>query len=120
VRPADDRRAVGAAGEAVVAQWYEARGYAVLTRNWRCREGELDLVVAGAGTIVFCEVKTRRSTRFGAPVEAVTPAKAARLRSLAARWLAAHDRRGRVRFDVASVRAHPGGTFSVDVIEAAF
>jgi len=90
----------------VAAAWYEANGYEVVARNWRCRQGELDLVVRRGRTIVFCEVKTRSSTAFGAPVEAVTRAKQARLRLLAARWLEESARpAGEVRFDVASVLA---------------
>jgi putative endonuclease len=113
------RQRLGARGEQLAADWYAARGYRVVARNWRCREGELDLVVAGHGDVVFCEVKTRSSDRFGVPAEAVTPAKRRRLRVLAARFLAEHPaagagRRG-VRFDVAAVT---GG--EVEVIEAAF
>jgi putative endonuclease len=118
----DPRRALGAAGEDVAAQWYVEAGYAVLDRNWRCREGELDLVVARPGVVVFCEVKTRRSDAFGAPLEAVTVTKQRRLRVLAARWLAEHpDARARdLRFDVASIRAPRGERPVIDVIEAAF
>ena len=61
-------------------------------RNWRCREGELDLVVRRGRTLVFVEVKTRRTDRFGTPAEAVTPTKQRRLRSLARRYLEATDR----------------------------
>jgi putative endonuclease len=112
---------LGAAGEAAAAGWYVARGYRVVARNWRCADGELDLVVARHGELVFCEVKTRTSDRFGLPAEAVTPAKQRRLRRLAARFLAqsgADAGAGRgagLRFDVASV---VGGR--VEVIEAAF
>jgi putative endonuclease len=120
VTPGDPRRGLGEVGERLVAARYEAAGYALLDRNWRCREGELDLVVMRGRTIVFCEVKTRRSRRFGAPIEAVTPTKARRLRVLAARWLASHEHHGTARFDVASVLAHPNGEFSVDIVEAAF
>jgi putative endonuclease len=110
------RRALGAHGEALTARWYEARGYQVLDRNWRCRDGELDLVLAKGRTLVFCEVKTRSSTAFGAPVEAVTRPKQQRLRGLALRWLEAHDLRGvELRFDVAGVVGR-----EITVIEAAF
>ena len=105
-----------------MARWYARAGYEVVDRNWRCREGELDLVVAGASVLVFCEVKTRRSTAFGSPAEAVTLTKQRRLRTLATRWLAAHpDRRARtLRFDVASVLAARGTEPVIDVIENAF
>ena len=125
---------LGARGEQLAADWYTARGYQVVARNWRCREGELDLVVARDGELVFCEVKSRSSDRFGTPAEAVTPAKQRRLRVLAARFLAAGagtggagvgggDARGAggpgagrgVRFDVAAVSRG-----RVEVIEAAF
>jgi putative endonuclease len=120
-RRVDPRRRLGTAGEDAVAAWYEAAGARVVDRNWRCREGELDLVVSGRDTLVFCEVKTRLSTRFGTPVEAVTASKQRRLRMLAARWLAEHDTRRRtLRFDVASVTRAPDGELVVDVIEGAF
>jgi len=110
------RRELGAAGEAAVARWYEAHGYAVLARNWRCREGELDLVLRQGATVVFCEVKTRTTAAFGLPAEAVGRPKQARLRTLAVRWLAeAAPGPVRLRFDVACVL---GGT--IEVLEAAF
>lgn len=116
----DVRRAVGTAGEDAVAAWYEARGYAIVDRNWRVRAGELDLVVTRAGTVVFCEVKTRRGDAFGAPFEAVTVQKQRRLRGLAAAWLAQRPvGRRDLRFDVASVTPNGAG-WTVDVIEAAF
>ena len=111
------RRLLGTAGEDAVAAWYEARGYVVVARNWRCRDGELDLVLAAGRVYVFCEVKTRTSDAFGAPVEAVTHTKQARIRRLAARWLeeaAPHPAR-EIRFDVASVLGD-----GVEVIEGAF
>jgi putative endonuclease len=117
----DARRAVGAAGEDAVAQWYAGSGYTVLARNWRVREGEIDLVARRDATIVFCEVKTRRSDAFGSPAEAVTPAKQARLRKLAVLWLGASDARADVlRFDVASVKPNGRGAWIIDVLEAAF
>jgi putative endonuclease len=117
----DARRAVGAAGEDAVARWYSESGYSVLARNWRVREGEIDLVVRSGATIVFCEVKTRRSVAFGTPAEAVTPRKQARVRKLAVRWLGDNHSRAEVlRFDVASVRPDGRGGWIVDVLEAAF
>ena len=115
----DRRQVLGNAGEAAVAAWYEAAGYEVLDRNWRCAAGELDIVVARARTIVFCEVKTRRSDTFGAPAEAVTARKQQRLRRLALHWLGERGVHGDLRFDVASVRPGRGG-LEVEVLEAAF
>jgi putative endonuclease len=114
------RQRLGARGEDRAADWYRSAGYDVVARNWRCAEGELDLVVGRPGELVFCEVKTRASDRFGVPAEAVTVAKQRRLRTLAARFLADHPLAAGVaarsiRFDVVAVS---GST--VDVIEAAF
>lgn len=114
------RLSLGAAGEDAAAAWYLERGYVVLDRNWRCTEGELDLVVQVGRITVFCEVKTRTSDAFGTPAEAVTPAKQRRLRVLASRWLAEHpESRGDLRFDVAAVMRTAAG-LAVEVIEAAF
>jgi putative endonuclease len=99
------RRALGIAGEDAAASWYEAAGYEVVARNWRCALGELDLVLRRGRLVVFCEVKTRSSDAFGAPVEAVTRERQQRLRRAAARWIddAAGFRPVEIRFDVASV-----------------
>ena len=100
----DPRRAYGAAGEARAAAWYRARGYEVLARNWRCREGEIDLVVRRRGVLVIVEVKARRTDRFGTPAEAVTPAKQQRLRVLALRYVGETGVRSRsIRFDVVAI-----------------
>jgi putative endonuclease len=110
------RKALGAFGEDKAAAWYEANGYRVVARNWRCRDGELDIVARRGSTVVFCEVKTRASAAFGVPAEAVTAAKQRKLRALAVLWLrATGTRAGDLRFDVACVL---GG--ELDVIEAAF
>jgi putative endonuclease len=113
----DTRRALGRSGEDAVGQWYRDQGYEVVARNWRCREGELDLVVRLGRLFVFCEVKTRTTVAFGLPAEAVTRTKQARIRRLAARWLQdeAPVRAREIRFDVASVLAG-----QIEVIEGAF
>jgi putative endonuclease len=110
------RQQLGADGEARVARHYEGRGYTVLERNWRCREGELDLVLRRGRTLVVCEVKTRTSAAFGTPAEAVTSAKQARLRRLTRQYLqSAPFRPATIRFDVAAVLAA-----EIEIIEAAF
>jgi putative endonuclease len=112
------RRALGISGEEAVAAWYVARGYRVLDRNWRCRAGELDLVLRKGAMVVFCEVKTRSSDAFGLPAEAVTRPKQQRIRVLAARWLAeSPSPAAQIRFDVACVL---GPKPEIEVIEAAF
>jgi putative endonuclease len=82
------RQAIGAYGERLASRHLEDQGLVVLARNWRCADGEIDLILADGKDVVFCEVKTRRSSVFGSPAEAVGPAKVRRLRRLAARWLA--------------------------------
>jgi putative endonuclease len=110
------RRALGAFGEQLAAQWYERQGYTVLDRNWRCREGEIDLVLTRNRMLVFCEVKTRTTDAYGSPAAAVTTAKQLRLRKLGMRWIDAHEvRPATVRFDVACVIGR-----EVSVIESAF
>ncbi|GAB3450036.1 YraN family protein [Phycicoccus ginsengisoli] len=100
----DSRRALGRYGEQLAARYLGDRGFTVVDRNWRCTHGEIDLVARDGDCLVFCEVKTRRSQRFGAPVEAVDRRKAARLRRLAAAWLQVHDEHAdRVRIDVIGI-----------------
>ena len=96
--------ALGRYGEETAARHLVDAGMSVIDRNWRCPAGEIDIVARDDDTLVICEVKTRSSDAFGAAVEAVTPAKAARLRRLAALWLAAHDvRAAEIRVDVVAV-----------------
>jgi len=116
----DRRRILGAAGEDLAVAWYEGRGYEILERNWRRREGEIDLIVRKGKTVAFCEVKTRSSDRFGTGAESVVEAKQRRIRRLASRWLseitpASGRDRVEVRFDVVSITAG-----QVEVIHDAF
>lgn len=116
----DPRRELGAAGERAVLAGYLRAGYVEVARNWRCRLGEIDLIVARPGLMVFCEVKTRSSDAFGGGWQAVTARKRATLRRVATAFLAARaEPAPRIRFDVASVDRR-GDALSVELFEDAF
>jgi len=118
----DLRHRLGAAGEQLAAEHLERLGYRVLERNYRTRWGELDLVVAGQGTIVFCEVKTRRAG--GRPWDAIGPDKQRRVRRMAAAWLAEPRERpwaADLRFDAIGVTIDARGALvCLDHLEGAF
>ncbi len=98
------RRARGRWGEELAAAHYRRLGYEVIDRNWRSPTGELDIVVRTGSTVVFSEVKARRTDDFGPAASAVTVAKQRRIRQLAVEWLRAHDLRPEsVRFDVVAI-----------------
>ena len=84
------RSSLGTRGEDLAAAYLQGCGYSMVSRNYRCRYGEIDLICTHEGTLVFCEVKLRRSEDFGAPEEAVTPRKLSRLTLAAQTYLAAH------------------------------
>lgn len=102
--------ALGRLGEDLAVATLRDSGLVVLARNWRCPTGEVDVVARDGDCLVICEVKTRRSTRYGTPAEAVSPRKLRRLRELALRWL---DEQQvyvpRIRFDVVSIIVPPAG-----------
>jgi putative endonuclease len=103
-------------GEDLAAAWYERRGYVVVARNWRCRSGEIDLILRRGRLVVVCEVKARRTDAFGPAAAAVVATKQQRLRRLAAEWLAASGVRGvDVRFDVVAITGD-----RLDVVTDAF
>ncbi|CAN5753222.1 YraN family protein [soil metagenome] len=100
----DQRATLGRTGEDLAASQLKSLGFDVLARNVRGSYGELDIVARRGSLVVFCEVKTRRSDRFGMPAEAVGYAKQQRIRRLAGEWLNAHrPRASEIRFDVVSV-----------------
>jgi putative endonuclease len=81
-------RELGARGEEICAQFLASLGMEIISRNWRCKEGEIDLIAQSKeGKYRFCEVKTRRSLSAGHPLESITPTKAQRLQRLALTWL---------------------------------
>ena len=100
------RSALGRYGEALAARRLAEAGMTVLERNWRCgRTGEIDIVARDGDVLVVCEVKTRRGSGYEHPMAAVSPRKADRLRTLAARWIEAHGGAppGGVRIDLVGV-----------------
>lgn len=112
---------LGRRGEDVAAQYLTGTGLVVLSRNWRCREGELDLVATDRQRLIVCEVKTRSGTGYGEPAEGVTAVKAARIRRITASWLRVH-RVGwcEIRFDVLAVLCPPVGPITVEHLRGAF
>lgn len=93
----------GQAGEEYAARYLTRRGWRILARNFRVRQGEIDLIAANDRFVAFVEVKSRASNRFAAACEAVTPAKQRRLIAAAELWLAQHDTGLQPRFDVIEV-----------------
>ena len=113
--------AVGRYGERVAVDYLIAQGMRLIERNWRCSAGEVDAILREGDTIVFAEVKTRRSDRFGTPADAVGWVKQTRLRRLAAIWLAQSDLSAtEVRFDLVSVLPQPAGAADVEHLRGAF
>ncbi len=116
-----DKDELGRRGEDVAVQYLQEQGLVVLSRNWRCRHGELDVVASCGDRLVVCEVKTRSGTRFGEPAEAVDGRKIARIRKVTNAWLAAHHVRwSNVRFDVCAVLIEPGRPATVQHYREAF
>lgn len=107
--------AVGDYGERLAERYLAAQGMTLLRRRWRCGEGEIDIIALDGECLVVCEVKTRRSLAAGTPLEAVTPAKLARLRRLAAAWLREEGGSYRdVRIDIVGVVVPPRGRPSME------
>lgn len=112
---------LGRRGERLAARHLQKLGFVVLSRNWRCREGELDIVATDGSTLVVCEVKTRSGQNFGDPAEAVTQEKATRIRRITHHWLRAFGLGWcPLRFDVISVLVSPGGELRLKHFPEAF
>lgn len=107
--------ALGRRGEQLAADYLQQAGFRVLERNYRCADGEVDIVAADHRTLVACEVKTRSSLRYGTPIEAVDARKLRRLRRLAVRWAATHGVIfDGLRVDVVGVLKSADGQFTIE------
>ena len=110
-------------GEALVAEYLEARGCCIVEKEWRCRFGEIDLIAEQEGTLLFVEVKLRTNLRYGMPRESVTAKKQEKLRSAALLYLSMHGLDAPARFDVAEVYTdvhHSARSTHIEYIENAF
>ena len=111
---------LGKAGEDATLAHYLDAGYQLVARNWRCRAGELDLILSRNDMLVFCEVKTRRGVAHGGGFAAVGAQKQAKLQTLAELFMMHTNRwNAAARFDVASVLLSDSGA-TVDIFEDAF
>jgi putative endonuclease len=121
----ESSRQKGDRGENLALRYLAKKGYEALERNYRTRHGEIDLVVRGERALVFVEVKLRRGTEFGDPLEAVTLRKQAKVRLMAEQYLA---ERGddfvagfdEVRFDVVGILASGAGRPAIRHVQDAF
>ena len=110
---------LGEIGESRACDFLTNRGIQILERNWRIKSGEIDIVAQQDSVIVFIEVKTRRSSAFGHPLEAISMEKAARLQRLALAWLATHQRLGNeYRIDAIGIILGRSGELIIDYREA--
>jgi putative endonuclease len=107
--------ALGQQGEQLAARFLAEAGLLVIERNWRCKQGEIDIVAVDGRTLVICEVKTRSGLRFGTPLEAITRQKAWRLRKLAVLWVNAHGLIFEaIRIDIVGVLRGAAGEFTIE------
>ena len=110
-------------GEALAAEYLEARGCRIVEKEWRCRFGEIDLIAEQEGTLLFVEVKLRTNLRYGMPRESVTAKKQEKLRSAALLYLSMHGLDAPARFDVAEVYTdarHSARSTRIEYVENAF
>lgn len=116
-----ERRQIGASGEDIAAAFLKGIGYVILTRNYRKRFGEIDIIAEDDTTLVFVEVKTRSTTAFGNPLEAVDGRKQRRMVRAALAYLSSQGRHGQsARFDVIAVQLQAQGPPRIEHVRNAF
>jgi putative endonuclease len=115
------KRETGALGERIAGDFLGKNGYEILETNYRCPAGEIDIIAKQADTLVFVEVRTKRSRFFGSPEESITPTKKEKLRTLAARYGQEHDNLPAAwRIDVVAIQMdHSGRVSRIELIENA-
>ena len=115
------RRDTGILGEKLAREFLEKRGYRIVETNYRCREGEIDVVATHKDYLVFVEVRTKKSLEFGSPEESITPAKKERMKASAAHYQQTHDNLPALwRIDVVAIELDQKGKLSrIELIENA-
>jgi putative endonuclease len=110
----------GKKSERLAAEYLKRKGYRIIETNYRCPVGEIDIIAREKGTLVFVEVKARRSSRFGSPKGAVTPAKQRKISMAALDYLKRSGQSdARARFDVVAIDTETG-RFDIEVVKNAF
>ena len=116
----DDRRNIGAVGEALAIRALKEKGYRILALNHRSKLGEIDIIAKEGKTLAFVEVKTRRTDGFGGPKTAVTPGKQRNISKVALDYLKQTGQiNEKARFDVVAIRLLPGHP-EIEIIKNAF
>lgn len=114
------RRETGIQGEKLAKAFLEKRGYHVIETNYRCHEGEIDIVARHHDSLVFIEVRTKTSLAFGSPQESITPAKQERMRAAAYHYQQTHDSLPSLwRIDFVAVELNRQGKTHIELIENA-
>lgn len=120
-RQTKPQRSIGGSGEDIAAAFLQDLGYVILTRNYRKRFGEIDIIAEEGDILVFVEVKTRSSAAFGSPLEAVDTRKQRRMARAALDYLSSRKLHGRAaRFDVVAVRLQPQARPRIEHVRNAF
>ncbi|OGN99243.1 MAG: hypothetical protein A2Y58_03085 [Chloroflexi bacterium RBG_13_51_52] len=115
------RRETGALGERIACEFLGKNGYEILEKNYRCPDGEIDIVAQQKDTLVFIEVRTKKSRFFGRPEESITTVKQERLTKLAEQYGQAHENLPEAwRIDVVAIQIENNGKIErIEIIENA-
>lgn len=116
----DRKQRFGRRGEDLAVRYLKKKGYKIIERNYRTRNGEVDIIAKYKGRVVFIEVKTRRSPRYGHPKFAVTAGKQRKISMVALEYLKKnHSLQTSARFDVVTVQSSENGPV-IEIVANAF